>query len=596
MPYLPNLMEGSTSRQMIEVFAGYNHNLKINQGEWYNEENISSARYPLFSRRKPRRLFKDQLINPQGMTAKDALAYVDGSKLIYNGKEIDGIELSEAPEDCPKQLVSMGAYLCVFPDAVYVNTADLSDVGTMGAVYESVADANIRYSPCRIDGTDYENVYIADEKPDNPENGQYWLDTSGSTHMLKQYSASTGAWIEIPTVYTRIEVAGIGTHFKDYDGVTISGAAIESDNEDLKKQIAALNTDMIIQKSSTDYIIVTALIDETVMQQGGSIKVERKVPRMDFVCEANNRLWGCYYGMSDGKVLNEIYSCKLGDFKNWYSYMGISTDSYAVSIGTDGEWTGCIAYGGYPVFFKENFIHKIYGMQPSAYQVQSASCRGVQRGSHRSMVVVNEVLYYKSRTDVCAYDGSLPVGVSAQLGEDRKFYEASAGAHGGRYYISMRDEDGAWNLFCYDTKYSIWHREDASHAGAFAAWDDALYMMDVDKKQIWDINGSSGETEEEEVRWMAESGLIGYELIDHKYISRFNFRMKMAVGSECRLEIEYDSDGIWHDQGVVKSVSTDSFILPVIPRRCDHFRLRLSGVGEIYIYSMAKHIEQGSDA
>lgn len=595
MPYLPDLMEGATTRQMVDVFAGYNHNMRISTGEWYNEENISSARYPLFSRRKPRKLYKDGLVSPQGMLAKDALAFVDGAKLYYNGKEIDGIELSTAEEDCPKQLVSMGAYLCVFPDAVYVNTADLTDCGTMGAVYESVENAHIRYSPCRIDGTDYENVYISDTKPDNPENGQYWLDTSGTVHALKQYSSSTSAWIEIPTVYTRIEVAGIGTHFKDYDGVTISGAAIEG-SESLKAQVNALNTDMFIQKSSTDYIIVTALIDETVEQTAGRIKVERKIPKMDFVCEANNRLWGCYYGMRDGKVLNEIYSCKLGDFKNWNVYMGISTDSYTVSIGTDGEFTGCIAYGGYPIFFKENYVHKIYGMQPSAYQVQTSPCRGVQRGSHRSMVVVNEVLYYKSRTDVCAYDGSLPVGVSAQLGEEQKYYEASAGAHGGKYYISMRDAEGAWNLFVFDTKYSIWHREDASHAGAFAAWDDALYMMDVDKKQIWDINGAVGDTEEEEVRWMAESGLIGYEMIDHKYVSRFNFRMKLGAGAECKLEIEYDSSGVWEDQGTIKGASINSFVLPVIPRRCDHFRLRLSGTGEIYIYSLAKHLEQGSDA
>lgn len=595
MPYLPDLSEGATTRQLIEIFAGYNRNMRISPGEWYNEENISSARYPLFSRRKPRKLYKDGMISPQGMIAKDALAYVDGDKLIYNGKEIDGIELSTAKEDCPKQLVSMGAYMCVFPDAVYVNTADLTDAGTMGAVYESVENAAIRYSPCRIDGTDYENVYISDTKPDNPENGQYWLDTSSSVHALKQYSSSTGAWIEIPTVYTRIAVAGIGKHFKDFDGVTISGAAIEG-SESLKKQIAALNADMFIQKAAEDYIIVTALIDETVTQNAGSIKVERKIPKMDFVCEANNRLWGCYYGMRDGKVLNEIYSCKLGDFKNWNVYMGISTDSYTVSIGTDGEFTGCIAYGGYPIFFKENYVHKIYGMQPSAYQVQTSPCRGVQRGSHRSMVVVNEILYYKSRTDVCAYDGSLPVGVSAQLGDDKKYYEASAGAHGGKYYISMRDEEGAWSLFAFDTKHSIWHREDATHAGAFAAWGDALYMMDMDGKRIWDINGSSGEGDEGEVRWMAESGLIGYEMIDHKYVSRFNFRMKLGAGAECKLEIEYDSGGAWEDQGTIKGASMNSFILPVIPRRCDHFRLRLSGTGEIFIYSIAKLLEQGSDA
>ena len=38
--------------------------------------------------------------------------------------------------------------------------------------------------------------------------------------------------------------------------------------------------------------------EQLVVQQGGSIRVERKIPKMDYVCEANNRLWGCFYGMA----------------------------------------------------------------------------------------------------------------------------------------------------------------------------------------------------------------------------------------------------------------------------------------------------------
>lgn len=591
MPYLPDLNEGEMSRQMIEAFGGYNHNMRINEGEWYNEENLSSARYPLFSRRKARSLYKNQLTSPQGMLAKDALAWVDGSKLYYNGLPIEGITLSTKAEDCPKQLVSMGAYLCVFPDAVYVNTANLSDRGEMGATYTSVANAYITYTPCRLDGTAYDAT-VSDTAPAEPTNGMYWLDTSSNPHTLKQYSSTTSAWAQIPTVYTRIEVAGIGKLFDEYDGVTISGATCA--DEAMKAQIEALNTNMILYGRGDDYIIVTALIDQLVVQKNGSIRVERRVPKMNYVCEANNRLWGCYYGLKDGNVLNEIYSCKLGDFKNWNCFMGISTDSYAVSVGTDGEFTGCISYLGYPVFFKENCIHKVYGMQPSAYQVQTTFCRGVQRGSYRSLAVVDEILYYKSRSDVCAYDGSLPAGVSMQLG-DGVYYEACAGTHGGRYYISMKDANGAWHLFVYDTKRGLWHREDASHASAFAAWGDALYMLEADKKQIWDLNGNGAE-KEAQVGWMAESGLIGYELVDHKYISRFNFRMKLGNGARCKLEIEYDSSGEWEDQGTISGAGIDSFVLPVIPRRCDHFRLRLSGEGEIWIYSMSKYLERGSDA
>lgn len=592
MPYLPELAEGAQARQMVDVFGGYNHNLRIAEGEWYDEKNLSSAQYPLFSRRRPRSLYKAGLLNPQSMLAKDALAWVDGATLYYNSYPVEGIALSTDAADCPKQLVSMGAYLCVFPDAVYVNTANLSDCGSMEAHYACVTDANVTYTPCRLDGTAYEDITLSDTEPSSPTNGMLWMDSSEKPHRLKQYSASTGAWVQIPTVYVRIEAKGVGQNFAAYDGVTLSGAT--SADADVKEQIEALNTDMVLYGRGDDYIIVVGVLDALTVQQSGSVRVDRSVPRMDFVCEANNRLWGCFYGMRGGKVLNEIYSCKLGDFKNWNCFMGISTDSYAVSVGTDGAFTGCISYLGYPLFFKENCIHKIYGMQPSAYQVQTTACRGVQRGSSRSLAVVNEILYYKSRTDVCAYDGSLPTGISAQLG-DAVYYEASAGAHGGRYYISMRDAAGAWSLFAYDTQRALWHREDESHAGAFAAWGDALYLLDVDKRQIWDLNGNGAE-QEDSVAWSAESGLIGYELIDRKYVSRFNLRMKLGAGAWCRLELEYDSSGSWEDQGTIRGAGVDSFVLPVIPRRCDHFRLRLSGAGAIWIYSMAKYLEQGGDA
>ena len=592
MPFLPNLTAGEQSRMATEIFGGYNHNLRINEGEWYNEENLSSAYYPMFSQRGKRATFHANMQNPQGLLAKDALAWVEGSTLYYDGYPIEGIELSTAAEDCPKQMVSMGAYLCIFPDGVYLNTANLTDKGSMAATYKSTEDAMISYTPCRLDGSEYEDVIVSTTAPSAPANGQHWLDTSTSPHALKQFSETSGMWVQIPVIYVRIDVTGIGKLFSEGDGVTISGAAY-GESGDIHEQIKALNTDIIIQGKGDDYIIVVGVLDEAV-SQAGTIQVERKVPRMSYVCEANNRLWGCYYGMSEGKMHNEIYACKLGDFKNWNCYAGISSDSYRASVGTDGEFTGCIAYLGYPLFFKENCIHKLYGTMPANYQLQNTTCRGVQRGSAASLAIANEILYYKSRSDVCAYDGSLPIGISEQFGAEI-YSKAVAGTHGGKYYISMKDAAGAWHLFVYDTMRGVWHREDGTHALAFTAWGDELFFIDVDKNAIIAENGTQG-TPEADVEWFAESGMIGYQLIDHKYVSRFNMRMRLAEDAECNMYIMYDSDGVWHYEGTVKGGAMDSFTIPVVPRRCDHFRIKLAGKGDIKLYSISKILEQGSDA
>ena len=158
-----------------------------------------------------------------------------------------------------------------------------------------------------------------------------------------------------------------------------------------------LNGTAVVWARDDDYIVVTGLLDTTVNQTvaEGAVTVKRSVPDMDFVIESGNRLWGCKYGYVDGKTVNEIYASKLGDFKNWNCFMGISTDSYAASCGTDGQWTGAITHLGYPLFFKENCLHKVYGTFPSNFQIQTTTCRGVQKVS----VFINQIL------EACSFHG-----------------------------------------------------------------------------------------------------------------------------------------------------------------------------------------------
>ena len=95
--------------------------------------------------------------------------------------------------------------------------------------------------------------------------------------------------------------------------------------------------------------------------------------------------------------------------------------------------------------------------------------------------------------------------------------------------------------------------------------------------------------------WSCETGLIGYSTVEQKYVSRFNIRMSLAQDAYMDVLVQYDSDGVWHNQGRIQGVGTRTFMLPVRPRRCDHFRIRLEGSGDVRIYSFAKIFEAGSD-
>lgn len=580
----PQLKELPTSREMVDVFRGYNHNLRISNGEFFNMENMTSDHYPVLSPRGKRGVYAKPA-SPQGLIPKESLCYVDGADFVIGEKRIP-MGLSTAEADNPKKLVSMGAYVIILPDKMYINTADTEERGSIEARYESESD--VVFTLCRVDGSAYEVQYTQNEAPSNPTNTTLWVDTSTVPNALKQWSESSNMWVSIATTYVKIQCTGIGRDFSKFDGITISGL------KDLNSQVKTLDGSAIIYDRNDDYIVIVGILDKT-ETVSSKVTIARTMPVMDFIIESGNRLWGCRYGLDDhGEFVNRLYASKLGDFKNWNCYMGVSTDSYYANVGSDGYFTGAVTHLGAALFFKEHCLHKVFGGQPSEFVVQDTACRGVQSGCEMSLAIVNEVLYYKARSGVCAYDGSLPVEVSYVLGSE-KYYEAVAGAHGNKYYISMCDIHDRWHLFVYDTAKGLWHREDSLHATQFASYRGEMYCVDAEDRNIITLLGSAQE-DETVVHWMAETGEMGISSPDMKYVSRIILRMSMEIGSKMDIYAQYDLSEEWEHLGHVRGTRLTSFSLPVRPRRCDYMRMKFVGEGMCKIYSMTKTIEQGGYA
>lgn len=592
---LPVLNELSTSRDLVDVFGGYNHNLRISEGEFYDMKNLTSTYYPILAPRKQRGVFARTETNPVGLIEKDALCYVTekGGNLYFvmNGSEYDLGIIEQKNMGKERTLTSMGAYVIVMPDKKYINTIDTTDKGNIEATYTSPAGTNVTFTLCKADGEDYFINAISPDEPDveKIDNGFIWLDTSQTPNSLKQYSKVNGMWSSITSTYIKIGCAGIGAAFEETDGVTISGVTVPSLKEDINK-------DMFIYAKDNDYIVVVGILEEAQgTSQTESITVARLMPEMDFIIESNNRLWGCRYGLNRNKeTVNEIYACKLGDFKNWTCYPGLSTDSYYVQLGTDGQFTGAISYLGYPIFFKENCLHTVYGSYPAEYQVQDTACRGVQKGSSKSLAMVNEVLYYKSRTGICAYSGSLPTEVSSVLGE-KAYSNAVACYHKGKYYISMKDvSNGEYALFVCDTEKGLWHKEDNLQVKQFCAIDEEIYYTDTEDNVIKTMFGT-GTKDTSPITWMAETGIIGCTSPDKRYVSRISVKLAIDIGASVMISIQYDSSGVWETVSMIRGHNLRTFTLPIRPKRCDHFKLRFDGEGEAKIFSIAKITEQGSD-
>jgi hypothetical protein len=158
----------------------------------------------------------------------------------------------------------------------------------------------------------------------------------------------------------------------------------------------------------------------------------------------------------------------------------------------------------------------------------------------------------------------------------------------------MKSADGEYHLFVYDTAKAMWHKEDNLHMDCFCSYMNEMYGIDHDTKQIITMLGS-GTQDSKRVPWMVETGLVGMSMPDMKYISRLVIRMSLEVGARVEVSIQYDSMGDWERVCNMTVSNLRSFSVPVRPRRCDHFRIRIEGEGVGRIYSITKTIEQGSD-
>ena len=108
------------------------------------------------------------------------------------------------------------------------------------------------------------------------------------------------------------------------------------------------------------------------------------------------------------------------------------------------------------------------------------------------------------------------------------------------------------------------------------------------------MRGSDGVLEEE-IEWYTETGIVGFESPDRKYISRFNLQIWAQEKAKLTIFIEYDSSGIWQEFPAIFFYYPGTHTIPITPRRCHHFRIRLLGKGDVKIFSITNILEMGSD-
>lgn len=377
---------------------------------------------------------------------------------------------------------------------------------------------------------------------------------------------------EITLSENPVEGKTLADIFEQGQAVEITGASKTENNKVVIIRSVAGNTTTCTENT---FIAGTTSTD---------IAIERKIPDLSYICEFGNRLWGV-----SGNV---IWSSALGDPLTFYNYDGVATDSYAVTVGSNGAFTGCCSYSSNVLFFKEDMMYKLLGTQPSEYRLYNYLVPGVEAGSYKSLAVVNEVLYYKGASGIYAYSGGTPYILSDCFGTKKYKNAVGAGADGRFYYVSMQDADtgihGIWVLNC---NKGSWLREDDLHVVDFVRYSGDLCFLAADGTIY-----QTGQEDEVEGRFKWAATLVPFDwtIPERKQYTKLYIQAELDQGAYMKIELKED-DKPFRQAFIHHAEQRKNLAIPIFPSRCDKLQVKLSGEGRCIISQVTREYVIGGD-
>ena len=597
---------GAKNKRQIIDFRGINYSPMGGEGELEESYNLSSEHYPWVSQRAGRKT-EAVYLSPTGLYARGKLCVVDGEDFRYGGEIVGKVERGE------KHFATINTKIVIFPDKKFYDT-HTGEFGSLEARYRCYAgDVSFTGTTLTVREKSYIDVADPDEERqslDIPATATITVYT-GVTHNKDTGALSfTGGAQKAVSELAKGNIIQYECESNEYqivEGVS-SGGDTYSVNVQLRQIVlhnypnfdtafsigdaVDLSGCVTLSGNNGSHIIRgisgrTLTFDRDAFGQtgaeSGAVRLERTVPNLTCICECDNRIWG-----AEGTT---IYASALGDPKNFYVYDGLATDSYAVAVGTEGDFTACCAYSSTVLFWKENCLHKILGSYPAQYELYTYHVPGVQEGSEKSLCLINETIFYKGRDGIYAYSGGIPDNIGECFGP-RRFSRAVGGSDGRRYYLSMLTGNGAWELYVFDTAKGIWLREDETHATDFAYLDGTLYYLDGRNGKV--IRTGQDREEEGRIEWALTFCRFNETTLGRKGYSRLYLRVELEAGAWLKAEVSPDG-APFRQVYLTHNEHARTMQIPILPTRCDSFLVRLSGKGECKIKSMVREFAVGSE-
>ncbi len=576
------------------AMGGLRHFENCRDGEIYDLYNMICDKYPILATREEREKVAPVSSDVRQIYADNgALVSVKEDRLYYNG-----LELRSAIMDGNKTyFVRFGDRAVMMPDKVLLNLH-----------YPILGIREEGELPVGAELYDAWCVAVDDHYEVRVWNGEKWENNGWFAEPMESAGDLGEAMIGDGTIYEKeaksntitlltmtVEELTEGLRIREGDAVELRGMTVPQNNKIAIIREIGRDGDGNAQIRFSEYCFKAPLDPEgnpKVRWNESEISISRKVPDMDILFEHGNRLWG-----AKGK---EIFVSKIGDPRNWNSFDGVASDSWYLPTQGKGSFTAGISYGGYPRFFREGSMVTVYGSIPSGYQTAEQVLLGVKAGEHGSLCNCNGLLFWLSPEGMVIYNGNSYL--QEQVFGDWKLRNVIAAADE-RYYYCMAEvespatEEPGQTLFRFDTEGKQWTREDGSYQSLTC---DMGILYGLRKNGDIDILNGRGrrivDTEEGNFVSHVEFGDFTDGTMSRKGMNRLRLRIEVEENAHVELWIQYDSTGEWRRLRRVTKLGKGTVTVPVVPRRCDHYRIKLEGYGAWKLHGIERERYFGSDS
>ncbi len=214
----------------------------------------------------------------------------------------------------------------------------------------------------------------------------------------------------------------------------------------------------------------------------GKARMMRTVPTLERYCVNGNRVYG-FLG-------RDVYISGEGSAMDWYSRDRDGTGPAVLHTDTEGDFTACIPWQGYVVFFKSDRICKLMGGRADTFSLQDSGGMGIPGHLAETLCEVNGDLYYHGEGGVYRYRGQ-DSELLYSTGEDT-VTGGCGGTDGLAYYLAVERQGKGSRLYVYSPERSLCYAEDGLSAAFMGKWKGFAWMQAADG-YIW-VCASDGRT------------------------------------------------------------------------------------------------------